>query len=103
MDLDPNGGVYPSGCFPMFFQKSASILVPKLSQHFRRLSRCGEFSDGWRIADVTPIPKGLLLALVSKYRPIFIKPAPSKVFERLISLCVGHFLERSMVLPSHQY
>ena len=31
LDLDPNGGVDPSGCFPMFFQKTASVLAPKLS------------------------------------------------------------------------
>ena len=57
LDLDPNGGVDPSGCFPMFFRKTASVLAPKLSYLFRRLLRCGVFPLEWRIADVTPIPK----------------------------------------------
>ena len=61
LDLDPNGGVDPSGCFPMFFQKTASVLAPKLSCLFRRLLRGGEFPLEWRIADVTPIPKGPLI------------------------------------------
>ena len=26
LDLDPDGGVDASGCFPMFFQKTASVL-----------------------------------------------------------------------------
>ena len=43
LDLDPNGGVDQSGCFPMFFQKTASVLAPKLSCLFRRLLRGGEF------------------------------------------------------------
>ena len=98
-----NGGVDPSGCFPMFFQKTASVLAPKLSCLFRRLLRGGEFPLEWRIADVTPIPKGPLSALVCSYRPILITPVLLKVFERLIALRFGRFLERSGVLPSHQY
>ena len=103
LDLDPNGGVDPSGCFPMFFQKTASVLAPKLSCLFRRLLRGGEYPLEWRLADVTPIPKGPLLALVCNYQPISITPVLSKVFERLIALRFGRFLERSGVLPSHQY
>ena len=87
----------------MFFQKTASVLAPKLSCLFRRLLRGGEFPLEWRIADVTPIPKGPLSALVCNYRSISITPVLSKVFERLIALRFGPFLERSGVLPSHQY
>ena len=85
LDLDPNGGVDPSGSFPMFFRKTASVLAPKLSCLFRRLLRGAEFPLEWRIADVTPILKGPLSALVCNYRPISITPVLSKVFERLIS------------------
>ena len=103
MDLDPNGGVDSSGCFPMFFQRTASVLAPKLSRLFRRLLRCGEFPLEWQIANVTLIPIGPLSALVCNYRPISITVVLSKVFERLISLRFGRFLERSGVLSSHQY
>ena len=71
LDVDPNGGVDTSGCFPMYFRKTASVLAPKLSRLFRRLLRCGEFPLEWRIADVTPIPKGPLSALVCNYRADF--------------------------------
>ena len=91
LDLDPNGGVDPSGCFPLFFRKTASVLAPKLSCLFRRLLRGGEFLLEWRIADVTPIPKGPLSALVCNYRPISITLVLSKVFERLIALHFGRF------------
>ena len=71
LDLDPNCGVDPSGCFPMFFQKTASILAPKLSCLFRRLLRGGEFPLEWRIADVTPIskvPYRRLSATIGRFR-----------------------------------
>ena len=77
LDLNPNGGVDQSDCFPMFFQRTASVFAPKLSRLFRRLLRCGEFPLEWRIADVTPIPKGPLSALVCNYRPISITPVLS--------------------------
>ena len=102
LDLDPNGGVDPSGCFLMFFRKTA-LFLHQNCRLFRRLLRCGEFLLEWRIADVTPIPKGPLSALVCNYRPISITPVLSKIFERLISLLFGRFLERSGVLSSHQY
>ena len=41
--------------------------------------------------------------VVCNYRPISITPVLSKVFEWLISLRFGRFLERSWVLPSHLY
>ena len=105
LDFDPNGGADPSGCFPMFFRRTATVLAPKLSRLFRRLLRCGEFPLVWRIADVNwdSIPKGPLSALVCNNRPISITPVLSKVFERLISLRLSLFLERSGVLSSHQY
>ena len=87
----------------MFFRKTASVLAPKLSCLFRRLSSCDEFPLEWQIADVTPIPKGPLSALVCNYRPTTITPVLSKVFERLIAVCFGQFLERSGILSSHQY
>ena len=52
---------------------------------------------------MTPIPKGPLSALVCNHRPISITRVLLKVFERLIALRFGRFLERSGVLPSHQY
>ena len=74
LDLDPNGEVDPSSCFPMYFRKTPSVLALKLSRLFHSLLRYGEFPLEWRNADVTPIPKGPLSALVCNYRPISITP-----------------------------
>ena len=102
-ELDRNGGVDPSGFFPLFFLETASVLAPKLSRIFRILLRRGQFPLQWRRADITPIPKGSLSSLVSGYRPISITPCLSKIFERLISTRLSRFLERSGLLPEHQY
>ena len=101
--LDSYGGVDPTGLFPLFFKESASVLAPGLSRVFRRLLRLGQFPGQWRVADITPIPKGPISALVSGYRPISITPILSKVFERLVASRFGKFMERQGLFPSHQY
>ena len=51
----------------------------------------GEFPLEWRIADVTPIPKGPLSAPVCNYRPISITPVLSKVFEKVDRFAFSSF------------
>jgi hypothetical protein len=65
--------------------------------------RQGSFPQCWRIAHVTPIPKGSSSPSPSQYRPISITSVLSKVYERLIASRLGSFLERSGALPDAQY
>ena len=85
--------------------KYARKIEDKLNNFLRKIINNFSIANDaiGRIADVTPIPKGPLSALVCNYRLISITPVLSKVFERLIALRFGRFLERSGVLPSHQY
>ena len=76
---------------------------PRLSVVFRRLVRLGIFPACWRQADVTPIPNGPLSSSVVNYRPIYIKSVLSKMFERLVSVRLGRFMECSGVLPTTQF
>ena len=69
----------------------------------RRLVRLGSFPACWRQANVTPIPKGPPSSPVANYRPISITSVLSKVFERLVSVLLGQFMERSGVLPTTQF
>ena len=48
------------------------------------------------------IPKGPPSSSVANYRPISISVL-SKVFERLVSVRLGRFMERSGVLPTTQF
>ena len=78
-------------------------MAPRLSVVFRQLVRLGSFPACWRQANVTPIPKGPLSSSVANYRPISITSVLSKVFERLVSVCLGRFIECSGVLPTTQF
>ena len=52
---------------------------------------------------MTPIPKGSLSSSVTNYQPISIASVLSKVFECLVSVRLGRFMERSGVLPTDQF
>ena len=102
LDLDPYGGSDTLGMFPLFLKRTADFLAPRLSVVFRWLVRLGSFPACWRQANVTPIPKGPPSSSVANYRPISITPVLSKVFELLVSVRLGRFMERSGVLPTTQ-
>ena len=65
--------------------------------------RLGNFPACWRQANVTPIPKGPSSSSISNYRPNFIAPVLSKVFERLVAVRLGRFMELCGVLPTIQF
>ena len=89
-------------CF-LFFLRELLMLSPRLSVVFRRLVRLGSFPACWRQANVTRIPKGPPASSVAYYRPISITSILSKVFERLVSVRFGRFMERSGVLPNTKF
>ena len=70
---------------------------------FRPLVRLGSFPACWRQANVNPIPKGPSSSSVANYRPISITPVLSKVFERLLAVRLGRFIEYCGVLPTTQF
>ena len=89
--------------FPLFSKRTADVLAPRLSVVFRRLLRLGSFPACWRQANVTPIPKSPSSSSVANYRGISITPVLSKVFERLVAVLHGRFMEHSGVLPTTQF
>ena len=91
--------------FPLFLKRTADVLAPRLSVMFRRLLRLGlgSFPACWRQANVTQIPKGPSSSSVANYRPISITPVLSKVFERLVAISLGRFMEHCGVLPTTQF
>ena len=103
LELDPYGGTDPLGMFPLFIKRTADVMTPCLSVVFRRLVRLSSFPACWRQAIVTPIPKGKPSSSVANYRPISITSVLSKVFERLVSVRLGRFMEHSGVLPTTQF
>ena len=91
------------GMLPLFHKRTADVMAPRLSVVFRRLVRLGSFPACWRQANVSPIPKGPPSSSVANYRQISITSVLSKVLERLVSVRLGRFMERSGVLPTTQF
>ena len=102
LHLDPYGGTDPLGMF-LLFLKRTDVLAPRLSVVFWRLVHLGSFPACWRQTNVTPIPKGPPSSSVANYRPIFITSVLSTVFEHLVFVRLGRFMERSGVLPTTQF
>ena len=55
------------------------------------------------MANVTPIPKLPPSSSVANYRPISITPILSKVYERMVSVRLGRFMECRGLLPTSQF
>ena len=100
LDLDPYGGSDTLGMFSLFLKRTADVLAPCLSVVFWLLVHLGSVPACWRQANVTPIPKGQLSTSVANYRPISITSVLSKVFDLLVSVRLGQFMECSGVLPT---
>ena len=88
-------------CFLFFLRELLKLLPPSVV--FRRHVRLGSFQACWRQANVTPILKGPPSSSVANYSSISITSVLSKVFERLVSVRLGRFMERSGVLPTTQF
>ena len=87
-------------CFLFFLRELLMLWPPSIRVVFRRLGRLCSFPPCWRQANVTPIPKGPPSSSVANYQQISIATVLSKVYERLVSVCLGRFMERSCVLPT---
>ena len=60
------------------------------------------FPDSWKIARLVPIFKGGKPDDLSNYRPIFVLPVVSKLFEKLIYDQLYQYLDTHKYLASHQ-
>ena len=86
----------------LFFLRELMLWPSRVSVVFRRLVHLGSFPPCWRQANATPIPKGPPSSTVANFRLISITSVLSKtkVFERLVSVRLGRFMECNGVLPT---
>ena len=89
-------------CF-FVLKRTADAMAPRLSVVFRLLVRLGSFPACRRQANVTPIPKGPPSSYFANYQPISVTSLLSKVFESLVSVRLGRFMESSGVLSTIQF
>ena len=103
LDLDSYGGTDPLGMLPPFLKKAAVVLAPRLTVVFQQLLHLGSFPVCWRVTNVTPIPKGPPSSSAFIIDQFHLTPILSKVFKRLVSVRLGHFMEGRGVLPSTKF
>ena len=71
LDLDPYGGSYPLGMFPLFLKRTADVLAPRLIVVFRQLVCLCSFATCFRQANVNSIPNGPESSSVANYTDRF--------------------------------
>ena len=79
------------------------LYIPCLSVVFLRLVRLFSFPACLETSQCHPIPNGPPSFSLANYRPIYITSVLSKMFERLVYVRLGRYLERSGVLPTTQF
>ena len=100
--MDSIGGSDPDNIFPLFLMKIADFISSKLAKIFRALLTSGSFLESWRIANVTPIPKGSTpVEFPLEYRPISITPIILKIFEKLIERRLYKFANSEKKIASN--
>ena len=99
--LGPYSSTDPYGYVSYFLKRTANVMTLRLSVVFWLLVRQSSFPSCWRQANATPIPKAPPSSSFLNSRPISITSVLS-VFEHLVSVRLGRFMERCGVLPTTQ-
>ena len=75
-------------------KKTAMSITPVITELFNTSIRLGEIPDEWKVARITPIPKGGNASDPGNYRPISLPSILSKLLEKHVrNLLVKHFEE----------
>ena len=102
IDLEKSAGFDPNILFLLVLIKIADSLALKLAVIFRILIRQDSFPVCWRTANVTALLKSsTLLQNPSEYRPIYITPILSKIFERLLVKRIFNFVNKLEVFTTN--
>ena len=89
--------------FPLFLRELLMLWPLSWCSVLVILVCLGSFLPCWKQTNVTPIPKGPPSYFVVNCQPISITSVLSKVFERLVSVCLGQFMKHNGVLPTPQF
>ena len=85
----------------MFIKSVVEYLVSPLTFVINSCIATNNFSDAWKTARISPIPKMTQPVELKDYRPVSILPVLSKVYEKLVLQQLAVFIERESVY--HQY
>ena len=89
---------------PTFILKDCfEVLLKQLTYLYDQSIALATFPDCWKIATITPIPKGGDLNIVNNWRPISIIPLAGKMMENLCNNILNNYLESNNILCDEQF
>ena len=89
---------------PTFVMKDCfDVLIEQLTYLFNQSIALATFPDCWKLATITPIPKGGDLGSVNNWRPISIIPLIGKMMESLCNSIPNNYLETNNILCEEQF
>ena len=101
--LNPWKGTGPNSIPSFILRKLASIISDPISNLCNRSLETGIYPDILKLARLVPVHKKESKLDVSNYRPISLLSNINKIFEKVMSLRVRNYLERSNLLYNLQF
>ena len=86
----------------MFIKPVVEFLVSPLTFVINNYITTNKFSDAWKTARISPIPKITQPVELEDYRPVSILPVLSKVYEKFVLQQLAVFIERKSVCHHYQ-
>ena len=100
--LDPTKATGIDGLGPRIHKMAASILSPSLAALINKSIQTASFLSHLKIAKIFPIHKGGSKSDPKNYRPIFILPTISKIFEKHINKHLMGFSNKYDIIHKNQ-
>ena len=88
---------------PTSFMKPISeFLVSPKTFIMNNVIKTNQFQDIWKYAKISPIPEIQLPVELKDYRPVFILPILSKIYERVVLEQITNFIEKKLIYHHYQ-
>ena len=99
--LDPNKA-HGHDMINSMLKMSSNAIIEPLFKIFKNCLKCGIFPDDWKKGNSVPIFKKGDKQNIKNYRPIFLLPICSKIFECIIyDNMLKYFLDNNLISPKH--
>ena len=101
--MNPSKGTGPNSIPPIILRKLSNIISTAISNLCNRSLKTGIFPEILKMARVIPIHKKESKLEVSNYRPISLLSNINKIFEKVMSVRMRNYFERSHILYNLQF
>ena len=101
--LDTTKSTGIDGISSIMLKYTSVSVADSLHKLFNHSISTGMFPSDWKLARITPIPKGTNKSLLSGYRPISVLPVVSKLIERHVKEVIEDYLKANSPISVRQW